>query len=205
MEDDKKKRIKKEIKDWVICFVIAYLIYIVINYFLGTVSGIKQISMYPTAQEGEKVIIERRILFNKTLKRGDIVIFPEPDDIAKEDFIAYYKTREGISEFFHNFLKISVKSYIKRVVALEGEHIYISEDGQVYINDELLEETYLQEVSTQRLGNFYDLIVPEGCIFVMGDNRDHSQDSREFGCILKEKVDGIVKTRIWPLNRLGEI
>jgi signal peptidase I len=96
-------------------------------------------------------------------------------------------------------------SYIKRVIALEGEHLYISEKGEVYIDDKKLEETYLTEDTTPRIGNVYDIVVPKGYVFVMGDNRDESKDSRTFGAIPLKKVEGKVGIRVWPLNKMGAI
>ena len=68
----------KEILEWVVCFLIAYAIYLVLSYFVGTIAGIKQSSMYPTAKEGERVLISRRILFNKSIERSDVVIVEAP-------------------------------------------------------------------------------------------------------------------------------
>ena len=106
----------------------------------------------------------------------------------------------------HDLLEITKVSYIKRVIGIAGDHIRISSDGEVYINEQKLNETYLVEgVTTPRTGEFYDLIVPDGYIFAMGDNRGGSSDSREFGCIPLDKVEGRVTYRIWPLNKFGKI
>ena len=75
----------------------------------------------------------------------------------------------------------------------------------MYRNDEKLEETYLTEKYTPINGEYTDVVVPEKCIYVMGDNRSYSKDSRYFGCIPIEKVTGYVGIRVWPLNRLGKI
>ena len=103
-------------------------------------------------------------------------------------------------------LEIGKKSYIKRVIALPGEHVKI-EDGRVYINGELLEEDYLQEGVTTESKNPYltDFTVPEDCVFAMGDNRQQSSDCRSFGCIPLEKVESKVWIRFWPLNLWGEV
>ena len=77
--------------------------------------------------------------------------------------------------------------------------------GNVYVNDQKQNEVYLDGVKTPRRGDFYDVTVPEGYVFVMGDNRAGSSDSREFGCIPLEKVEGRVKIRIWPLSQIGKI
>ena len=103
-------------------------------------------------------------------------------------------------------VELGKTSYIKRVIALPGEHIQIK-DGKVYINGEELKEDYLAEdvVTEAEGGQFLDVIVPEGTVFAMGDNRGHSADSRRFGCIPYEKIEGKVVLRFWPLNVFGTI
>ncbi|MBR5227645.1 MAG: signal peptidase I [Clostridia bacterium] len=204
-----KNKVANEILEWVLCFVIAYVIYTLINFFIGTIAGIKQSSMYPTAVEGERVLVGRRILFNKTILRGDIVTLEAPIETAeynKEDIYAKYEQYSGVNWFIHDVLDIGKKSYIKRVIAVGGDKLFISEQGEVFINDELLEETYLTEgLKTTRTGEYYELVVPENHVFVMGDNREGSMDSRVFGVVPLEKIDGKVHIRIWPLNKIGEI
>lgn len=203
-----KNKVLNEILEWVICFVIAYVIYVCINYFFGTIAGIKQTSMYPTAKEGERVIVGRRILYNKELERGDIVTLVAPDEELKKDDSIYapYIERNGFEWFVYNVLEIGKKSYVKRVVAISGDSIKITEAGEVYLNGELLEEDYLvSDVTTPITGPYYDLVVPEGYVFVMGDNRAASKDSREFGVVPLDKIEGKVHIRIWPLKSWGEI
>lgn len=199
-----KKKVGNEILEWVLCFVVAYVIYLIINYFIGTISGIKQTSMYPTAKEGEKVVISRRVLWNKTLKRGDIVTIEAPIGMG-ENGQALYKDYKGLDWFVYHIMEIGKRSYIKRIVALEGEHLYISEEGEIFINDEKLTEAYLTETTTPRSGPIYDLVIPDGCVFVMGDNRSASKDSREFGAIPLSKVEAKVGIRVLPLSKIGAI
>lgn len=203
-----KNKVVKEVVEWVVCFLVAYVIYVCINYFIGTIAGIRQTSMFPTAKEGERVIVGRRILYNHEVKRGQIVTISAPDDMAKdpEDIVATYIDRQGFDWFVYNVLEIGKKSYIKRVIAVGGDSLKITEDGTVILNGEVLDEPYLPEKTTTPItGNYYDIQVPEGYIFVMGDNRAASRDSREFGVIPLSKVEGIVHIRIWPLNKIGEI
>lgn len=202
-----KNKVLNEILEWVICFVIAYVIYICINYFFGTIAGIKQTSMYPTAKDGERVIVGRRILYNKELKRGDIVTLVAPDEeLEQSDIYAPYIERTGLDWFIYNILEIGKKSYVKRIIAVGGDTIKITEEGTVYLNGEELQEDYLAEgVTTPILGDYYELQVPKGYVYVMGDNRSASKDSREFGVVPLDKIEGKVLLRIWPLNKVGEI
>lgn len=197
----------KEIGEWIIAFIIAYLIYVTINFFLGTVSGVKQISMYPTAKEGEKVIIQRPTLFKKELERGMIITFDAPLDIAEKtpDNIAIFPKYEGIKKFAYDFLGINKKSYIKRIIGLPGDRVQVAEDGTVILNGSPYEEPYLNPDKRSLVGKYMDVVVPDGCVFAMGDNRGYSGDSREFGCIPEEKINGYVISRIWPLNKMGKI
>ena len=217
-EDDKKKtsklaKVLKEIAEWIICFIVAYIIYLLLNYFIGTISGVKQVSMLPTAVEGERLLIQRPTIFKKDLKYGDIITFEAPledtvyesEDELKENVVAQYEQHKGIDSFIYNFIGLGKMSYIKRVIGLPGDHIVVSDDGYVYRNGEKLEEPYLKDGATNQVGGFLDVTVPDGAIFAMGDNRYASKDSRYFGCIPLDKVNGYVICRIWPLNRLGKL
>ncbi len=204
-----KNKIMKEILDWAMCIIIAYIIYVIVNYFFGTVSGVKQSSMFPTSKEGDKLIISRRVISKKPLERGNVVTLESPifgPDMEKKGDIAAYPEYEGFSKFLYKVIGLGKKSYVKRIIALEGEHIFISEEGEVYINDELLEEAYLpKNLKTPRSGDYYEMTVPKGCVFVMGDNREKSADSRAFGAVPDYRIEGNVIARIWPLNKIGKL
>ena len=208
----------KEILEWVYCIIIALVLAMLFRYFIGTPTIVKQESMYPTLIQDERLWLNRWGRTTKTLpKRGDIITFEEPakikytaSEIDKSNPIAQYNDRTGFDWFIHNFLEIGKRSYIKRVIALPGEHVEIK-DGSVYIDGEKLDEPYLQDgivtdlyVNTNGVG-FDDFIVPENCVFAMGDNRNHSTDCRAFGCIPLEKIESTVAIRIWPLNKWGHV
>ena len=205
--ETKEKSVPREILSWVICIVSAFVIALLIKYFIFTPTLVRQGSMTPTILDGERVLINRLVrTFNMEIKRGDIVTLEKPSSEADETQIAKYDTIRGLkNKFVYYVLELTKTSYIKRVIGLPGEHVYIA-NGEVYINDEKLDEPYLTEgLETPRRGVFYDVQVPEGCIFVMGDNRTGSLDSRDFGCIPLDKVEGRVSIRIWPLNKFGKV
>ena len=207
----------KDILEWVYCVIIAVVLALLVRYFVGTPTIVKQPSMYPTLKENQRLILNRLDRTMKKMpKRGDIVTFEAP----KETYIspitadlenpkAIYQDEEEQSFFYrfkNNVLEIGKTSYIKRVIGLPGEHVEIK-NGKVYINEEELEENYLQPgIITDSLeGAFTDFVVPEGYIFAMGDNRPQSTDCRRFGCIPLEKVEGKVVLRFWPLNVFGKV
>ncbi len=211
-QEVEKIDVKKEIREWFFAIIVALVAALIIRYFIFTPTMVKQTSMYPTLKDGERLFLSRMIRnFKGIPERGDIITFEAPYANAEstEEPKAYYEDNYTLlTRFTRNFLEIGGKrSYIKRVIALPGEKIDII-DGRVYINDELLEEDYLEEgLETQMIANgeFDSVIVPDDCIYVMGDNRTGSQDSRVFGCIPLDKIEGKVKFRIWPLNKFGEI
>ena len=204
----------KEILEWIYCIVIALVLAMLFRYFIGTPTIVKQVSMYPTLVQDQRLWLNRWGRTTKTLpKRGQIITFEEPaktnyieSELNKENPVAKYNKKTGVRWFINNFLEIGKRSYIKRVIALPGEHVQIK-DGKVYINEQEFEEPYLQSgIVTDIMGVGYDdFVVPENCVFAMGDNRNHSTDCRAFGCIPLEKIESTVAIRIWPLNKFGKV
>ena len=203
----REKSFVREAMEWIICLVAAFVIAVVIKYFVFTPTLVQQGSMTPTIKKRERVLINRLVrTFKIPIYRGDIITFERPD-ATNSDGRAYYNETSGIATFvMHDLLEFTKVSYIKRVIGLAGDHVEITETGDIFVNDKKVNETYLPDYTkTPITGEFHDLIVPEGHIFVMGDNRNGSSDSREFGCIPLEKVEGRVTFRIWPLNKIGKI
>lgn len=206
----------KEILEWVYCIIIAIVLALLFRYFIGTPTVVQQVSMYPTLVENQRLWLNRWGRTTKTLpERGDIITFEAPSkrqyaesEIDQSNPIAKYEDEPTniFGKFTKYVLEIGKDSYIKRVIALPGEHVKIK-DGKVYINDKELEEKYLQDgiVTDVLETGFTDFIVPENCVFAMGDNRSHSTDCRAFGCIPLEKIESKVAIRIWPLNVWGKV
>ena len=201
----------KNILEWVICIIIAVVLGLWIRYYIMTPTQVQSVSMKPTLIEGQRLILNRTIrLTHKLPERGDIITFEAPteDYLTEAEFkespTARYEEPEN--KFVHNVLEIGKVSYIKRVIALSGEHVKI-QNGKVYINGEELEEDYLSSsVRTEAEGGLLvDFTVPEGTVFAMGDNRNHSTDCSSFGCIPLEKIESTVAIRIWPLSKWGEV
>ncbi len=150
MNSEKKKAIIKEIISYIVTFLIALAIGLFINRFIISSIRVPTGSMMPTIQIGDRLFGNRLAYINSEPERGDIVVFPWPDN--------------------------EEETYIKRIIGLPGETIQII-DGMVYINgsNKPLEEPYLKE---KAYGSFGPYEVPEGCYFMLGDNRNGSADSR---------------------------
>ena len=207
----KTRSVLREVLDWVICFAVAFVAYLLINYFLICAPTVKQASMYPTIEDGEKVLTIRPWLKGNKFEYGDIITFEAPIDnklylnTDETLYTAQYENYTGLTLFLYEFLDVNKVSYIKRVIGLPGDHIEIK-DGSVYRNGEKLEEDYLREVKTETQEDEYsDVIVPENTLYVMGDNREQSKDSRSFGCIPYDRVNGYIVCRIWPFSEFGTI
>lgn len=160
---------KGEIIDWTKSIIIAVAIGVFIIVFIGQPTRVYMSSMETTLHQGDMVYLEKVSQKLDKLKRGQIIAFRSP---------------------------IEDKLYIKRVIAVEGDHIRIS-NGKVYLNDEELSEPYVNGAPTYR---DLDLVVPEDSLFVMGDNRMNSTDSRSFGCISKKSVFGRALFRYYPFQ-----
>ena len=221
MSEEKKAKLK-DIFEWIYCFIIAIVLALIVRYYVGTPTIVNQTSMYPTFNNGDRLILNRLYrTFKTTPQRGEIITFEAPsvsyvngEKADLENPVAIYNNESKglVGSFIYNVVEAGKTSYIKRVIALPGEHIQIK-DCKVYINGEELKEEYLPEgtitdsMATNgiRGGEFLDIIVPEGTVYVMGDNREHSVDSRKLGCIPYNKIEGKIIFRFWPFNVWGKV
>ena len=213
MEEKTNSKIK-DILEWAYCIIIAVVLALLFRYYIGTPTIVKQPSMYNTLEEGQRLILSRWTRTVKgTYKRGDIITFEAPSQTQMSTFdvdmnnpvaIYDYKPKGIFAKFSYYVLEFNKTSYIKRVIGVAGDHIKI-ESGKVYLNGQELNEPYLRDGIKTEQKVFTDIIVPENCVFVMGDNRPQSMDSRSFGCIPLEKVESKVVIRFWPLNKFGKV
>ena len=127
-----------------------------------------------------------------TLSEGEIVVSVKGASFERGDIISFY---------YNN------KILVKRVIAFEGEYINIDDEGNVYINNKIIDEPYLTEKAFGECDLKLPYQVPAGKIFVLGDHRSTSVDSRSsvMGCVSEEQIVGKIAFRVWPFDRLGEI
>ncbi len=163
---------------WGITILIAIAATLGVRAFVFEQYSIPSTSMVPTLEVGDRVIVSK---LNRTPGRGDVIVFDRPanDPASSPD---------------------DPKVLIKRVIGLSGETVE-ARDGKVYVDGKALDETYLPEGTVTSIAE--PIVVPEGKILVLGDNRGVSQDGRYFGPIDKDLIVGRAIWRIWPLSRLG--
>lgn len=171
---DKKAADGSEIYDWLQCLVSALIICVIVFAFFARIIGIIGSSMVPTFHEGDKVVITK--LFSE-LEQGDIVVLRK--------------------------LQFQDEPIIKRVIATEGQTVDIDFDaGIVYVDGQPQSEPYTAEPTYTRVDFDGMLTVPEGHVFVLGDNRNYSSDSRRssIGCVDERYIIGKVFLRLFPIS-----
>lgn len=209
-KEKKKNSVGKEIFEWFYTIAIALIIAFVIKAFLFDVVRVDGSSMFPTLENNDRLIVTK---LGYTPKQGDIVILDSSykNREAYYDKLAASKGKDELSAWdklttLGNLpSNLKKRYYVKRIIALPGQTVDLK-DGKVYIDGELLDEPYYSGI-TQSIDSSveYPVTVEENMVFVMGDNRPHSKDSRssELGQVPYEAVLGKSAFRIWPLTDLG--
>ena len=176
-KEKKPFSLKKEIMEWMETLVWATVAVVLVFTFIGRTAIVSGSSMLPTYHDGDRMLISD---LGYTPKNGDIVVFAEKDG--------------------------SKENLIKRVIATEGQTVDIDfETGDVIVDGVVLDEPYIYE-RTEEEGNVeFPATVPEGHVFVLGDNRNNSRDSRfgTIGMVDERLILGRAYWQIFPLNKLG--
>lgn len=178
-EDEKTMDIKKEILSWVFYILFVVVLTYVIIHFVGQRTVVDGRSMNATLNDGDNLIVEKISYRFSDPQRFDIIVFP-PQGSPKEH-------------------------YIKRIIGLPGETVQIDEEGNIYIDGEILEEDYGLE-TIQNPGRASEPItLGDDEYFVLGDNRNNSTDSRseKVGNVKRDTITGRAWLRIWPLSDIG--
>jgi signal peptidase I len=190
-EDQDQASTSRWIVELVAVVVVAVLVAVLLRTFVVATYSIPSGSMEPTLQIGDRIVVDKLSYHIHGVDRGNIVVFTTP---SNEDCAGP-----------------PVADLVKRVIGLPGETISL-QDGSVSIDGRLLPEPYLpRDVRTDTYpgpsANGYSLHhpyrIPAGDVFVMGDNRPDSCDSRYWGPIRESTIVGQVDFRIWPLSRIG--
>ena len=175
-----REKSRREIYDWIYCLSVALIICVVIFAFFVRLIDVRGTSMNPTLSNGDKMLVSG--MFYEP-KAGDVVVFKK-DEYDPE------------------------RALVKRVIATEGQVINMDFDhGIVYVDGVPIEEDYIMEPTTNKIDFIGPQTVPEGCVFVMGDNRNASTDSRkkEIGMVDTRLILGRAYAVVYPLSQVRTI
>lgn len=151
--EEKEVKVFKEIVEWCFCIFLALIIALATRYYIFTSTVVKQTSMYPTLKENQRIVLSRiKRITKQTYKVGDIVTFEAPSevkrgaevDVTNKIAIYNYEPAGFWNNVAYNILELTKISYIKRIIAVEGDLVQIV-NGKVYVNGQELIEDYLQE------------------------------------------------------------
>jgi signal peptidase I len=169
--------LRHEIRVWTRDLLIAIGLALVIIVFLYQPVKVEGTSMMPTLADQERVFINKFVYKLEPIERGDVIVFRYPRDPAK--------------------------SYIKRAVAVAGDTVRI-EDGVVFVNGHHLREQYVPE-AYEDVRSYPETVVPPHCYFVLGDHRNLSNDSRDFGAVDEDFIYGKAVFGYWPFDKMGTL
>jgi signal peptidase I len=176
-EPPQRSRFGGAVHRWVRDLVVAVGFSAFIIVFLYQPVKVEGTSMLPGLADQERIFVNKFVYRWVPIQRGDVIVFRYPRDPSK--------------------------SYIKRVIAVEGERVSI-DAGKVYVNGQALEESYVPR-GFEDERSLAELTVPRGAYFVLGDHRNLSSDSRDFGVVHEEFVLGKAVFGYWPVERMGAV
>lgn len=174
--ENKEKKEGNELIEWIKSLLTAVAIAIVIKLFIIDSTQIDGLSMFPTLEHNDRLLVSKISTFFREPRRGEIVVFHAPD---------------------------TKKDYIKRVIGIPGDVVEIL-DGDVFVNEEKIEEDYIEKGVATTTGDIYKWEVPAGTYFVLGDNRKpgQSKDSRFFGVVDEKSIVSYAFLRYFPFNKI---
>lgn len=171
-------KIRNNLAELIEFVAIILVLYVIIHFFVAEPHQVSGTSMVPNFKDLDLIITNKLATRFSTFQRGEVIVFQNPRN-ARED-------------------------YIKRIVGLPGERIKIA-NNQVYINGEPIDQSYLPAGTPIRTKGYMseneEIVIPEDTYFVMGDNREGSTDSREWGPLKKELIVGQAFLRYWPVDK----
>ena len=198
------------VRETVEILLVVMVFLIVIKEGLGELRLIPSESMMPLLQVEDRVVIDKLTRHWRSYERGDILVFYPPTTQLNYDPMSLFLRLTGFSGFlFKKEDNIDV-AYIKRLIGMPGDRVEVIPGQGVKVNDQFLNEPYAAEIANtcsmvHPIPYCGPIDVPQDHYFVMGDNRNHSADSRYWGFEPRNRVIGRAFFRIWPLNRFESI
>ncbi|HEU4797291.1 MAG TPA: signal peptidase I [bacterium] len=166
------RKVTNSIWEFAKTLIIAFVLAQLIMVSVAQAFQVEQYSMEPTLLPHDRVLVDKFLYRLRQLKRGDVIVLRYPLN--------------------------PTRNYIKRIVALPGDRLEVK-DGKLYVNGRMVREWY---VNAAPQGNYGPLTVPQDSVFVMGDNRNNSEDSRSFGALKKDHIVGQAILIYWPPQRM---
>lgn len=200
----KKKGFIKELMEWILNLGLTIIITLFIVGNIGSITLVQGQSMEPTLVNNDRVITYKLGYEFKEPERGEIIIIDKDND---EKGMIINTINEGKNIINNIKQKISddgdvkVKFIVKRIIGIPGDIIDIK-DGHLYINEVLQEEDYIKGQTFESSNVSYPLKIQGNQVFVLGDNRENSSDSRDIGPIEYNQIIGRVRFRLWPLGKI---
>ena len=195
-DDDERWSVLSAAREFAILVVTAIIIAVVVKTFVAQAFFIPSGSMLPQLQIDDRVVVSKISYRLHDPRRGDIVVFDAPGGGKKDSTPLLQRAMRGVAESI-GIVAPSTDEYIKRVVALPGERVE-GLGGKVLVDGRELVEPYLPPGTATT--DFAAVVVPPETVFVLGDNRSNSADSRIFGPVAMSTVVGRAIARVWPLN-----
>ncbi len=199
-----KRKVKKEIESWIFSILGAIIIAGLVNSKVFAKVQVQQSSMENTLFTNQQLIVNKLSYNFVEPKKGDIIIFHENKEKGTIAEDTLEMVDNIISKFNNNKTDIEEDDrLIKRVIGVPGDEVDIK-DGYLYLNGKKLEETYANGETISREFKL-PIKIPENKLFVLGDNRMVSKDSRMFGLVDYKQVEGKAIYRVYPFNHVGKV
>jgi signal peptidase I len=176
-QSSSRARLRPAFAVWLRDLILSVAISLFIIVFIYQPVKVEGTSMLPSLEDQERIFVNKFVYRLEPISRGDVVVFRYPRDPSK--------------------------SYIKRVIGVAGDRIRI-DGGQVYVNNEALDEDYVPPAYDDAR-TYPEVVVPPHCYFVLGDHRSMSNDSRDFGPVNQNYIYGKAVFGYWPMDKLGRV
>lgn len=199
----------REVWEWIYTIIIALLVVFILKAFIFDIVRVDGPSMHPTLVNNDRLIVTK---LGYKPEAGDIIILDSSYKDRQEYYAEYEENNGENLNFFSKMVlytklpeSLKRRYYVKRIIGMPGDTVDIK-DGQVWVNGEVLDEPYYDGITgITDYSVSYPVTVEEGHVFVMGDNRPNSKDSRssDLGLVPINAIEGKSQLRIWPFTAFG--